>query len=435
MVRQALLRFVAAGAVVLAVVLVGGWFAAVRAAEREAVDDALHRTVTLAHAVLEPTLTDAIVRRAPAAVEAVDEVVSTHVLGADVLRVKLWTPDGLVLYSDEPALIGQRYTLPAQEQEALATGKPAAKITNLAKPENRYDRGFGPLLEVYLPVHTPSGQVLLFETYQPKSTVSARSREVLAGFAPILLGGVVLTFALLVPVAASLAHRLEAAQAERGKLLDRALDAAATERRRIAAHLHDGVVQPLVDSSFTLGEIAGRLGAAEQHEAAEAVRAAATEMRDRVRGLRSLVRESYPPSPPRGGLARALRDLTVPLTGRGIVVETELAEAMNLPANAEAALFRVAQEALRNVVAHADAQRVRLHLAVADGSATFAVADDGRGFVVLDRDLPASGPPDGRLGLTLLADALRELGGTLVVDSAPGRGTVVTAVVPAASAS
>jgi two-component system, NarL family, sensor kinase len=138
----------------------------------------------------------------------------------------------------------------------------------------------------------------------------------------------------------------------------------------------------------------------------------------------------YPPGPPTAGLIRALHDLVGPLTGRGIAVDLRLPESVDLSRSVEAALFRVAQEVIRNVVTHADAQHVRVSLVVDTGRATLAVEDDGRGFVVLHRDRPVSATPDGRLGLALLADTLRELGGALTVDSTPGLGTVVTATAP-----
>ena len=97
---------------------------------------------------------------------------------------------------------------------------------------------------------------------------------------------------------------------------------------------------------------------------------------------------------------------------------------LRLPAGAETLLFRVARECLHNVRKHAAASRVAVTLAVDGGTATLTVTDDGRGFEPDDPD------PDAGLGLRLLADLVTEAGGRLLVDAAPGRGTVVHAEVP-----
>ena len=75
----------------------------------------------------------------------------------------MWTPDGRIAYSDEPRLIGTRYALGEDEQQALATGDAEAEVADLSKPENRFERDEGSLLEVYLPIRTPGGRQALFE--------------------------------------------------------------------------------------------------------------------------------------------------------------------------------------------------------------------------------------------------------------------------------
>ena len=119
-------------------------------------------------------------------------------------------------------------------------------------------------------------------------------------------------------------------------------------------------------------------------------------MRAGIRSLRSLVVDIHPPNLRRTGLAAALGDLTASMTARGIAVTLVVDDgaARRSGGPAEQFAFRVAQEALRNVVAHADASTVELRLgrrAGADGDVlTLAVTDDGRGFD------PATPPPDDR---------------------------------------
>ncbi len=262
-VRQAMTRFIAAGIVALLLVSAGVWFAASRAAEREAIEDARQRTITLASALVQPELTQAMVDGDPAAQAEFAALVQERVLSDEVVRVKIWNRDGVIVWSDEPRLIGSQYSLGDEELEVIDTGGVAvAEASDLERPENRFDGGHGPLLEVYLPVWTPAGETLLFETYQTRTAVDARQGDVLGEFAPITIGGMVLLLLVLVPVAWSLARSLDRARAERMRLLQHALDASTTERRRIAAHLHDGIVQSLAGSSYALSGVADKLRSA-----------------------------------------------------------------------------------------------------------------------------------------------------------------------------
>ena len=429
MVRRALTRFVAAGVVALVVVGVGVWWAARNAAEREAVNDARQRTITLAQAAVGPSLTDQLVTGSPGALRRFDAIVRERVLGDGVLRVKLWTRDGRIVYSDRSGLIGKRYPLDDEEQAVFRTGRAAAEESDMSRAENRLDRAHGSLLEVYMPVRTPGGVELLFETYQTRSAVATRRSEVLAAFAPITLAGLGVLLMALVPVAWSLARRLEQARAEREQLLRHALEASTTERRRIAAHLHDGMVQSMAGASYALTGVADCLESEEQPWAASVVHHAAAELRQNVRALRSLLVEIYPPSLRRAGLGPALSDLTAQLTSREIEVVLGLPELPDLDADTEAVLFRVAQEAVRNIVKHAEAGRVEVTLECSGDTLTLCVADDGKGFAASEVDLDKCAAR-GHIGLSLLIDAVREVGGSLTLDSAPGVGTTVTARVP-----
>ena len=108
--------------------------------------------------------------------------------------------------------------------------------------------------------------------------------------------------------------------------------------------------------------------------------------RNAIRQLRSLLLEIYPAALSERGLAAALSDLVAPLTARDIEVEADVEPHLALPTETEQLLFRVAQEAVRNIVAHAAADRVTIHVAGDDGVATLRVVDNGRGFDVDELD-------------------------------------------------
>ena len=99
-----------------------------------------------------------------------------------------------------------------------------------------------------------------------------------------------------------------------------------------------------------------------------------------------------------------------------------------LPPATEALLFRVAQEAVRNVRAHADARRLDVSVTTGDGRVTLEVADDGRGFT--PAEAPAANAPEGHFGLRLLADLARDSGADFELVSAPGAGTRVRLEAP-----
>ena len=199
---------------------------------------------------------------------------------------------------------------------------------------------------------------------------------------------------------------------------------------RIAADLHDGVLQGLSGTSLSLAAASARARGAGDDDGARAMDAAATDLRRRVRELRSLVVTVTPPALHEQGLATSLADLaaTLELRGTAVVVDVDGPLAAGQVAHAaEQLVFRTAQEAVRNVVRHAQAAHVRL-AAVRDADGLrLRVSDDGRGFD------PATVAPRARgsVGLELLTGLAAEQGGSLVVSSAPGRGTVVDLRLPA----
>ncbi|MGW0431854.1 sensor histidine kinase [Micromonospora sp. NPDC003197] len=201
------------------------------------------------------------------------------------------------------------------------------------------------------------------------------------------------------------------------------------ERERLAREIHDTVAQSL--SSIILLLRAARNAyldapAAARHQLDTATAAAHSALDD----TRRLVRALAPAELVGRSLPEALRRLVdgtgeFGLDGR-FTVEGEPAP---LPTRIEVSLLRAAQEALGNVRSHAAARRVVVTLTYLPHAVSLDVADDGRGF---DPQLPAlSGPTAGTgLGLAAMRARLAEVGGSLVVESAPGHGTVLGATVP-----
>ncbi|MFL6019246.1 MAG: sensor histidine kinase, partial [Gaiellaceae bacterium] len=302
-----------------------------------------------------------------------------------------------------------------------------AGISDLSAPENRYERPRGKLLEVYMPVHTPSGRPLLFETYLRFSDVAASGRKVWLTFLPALVVALLMLWLLQLPIALSLARRLRRAHAEREALLLRALNASDTERRVIAADLHDGVVQDLAGTSYALAVAAENVDVTPTNEVARALRSGADATRQSMRQLRSLLVEIYPPNLRDAGLEPALNDLAARAVARGVAVDVDVADGLRPSDAVERLVFRTAQEALRNVVEHAGAGTCSNEVDANGRGVVLVVADNGRGF---ERAVLDDRRAQGHLGLALLADQAADLGGSLDIDSTPGAGTRVTLTVP-----
>lgn len=219
-----------------------------------------------------------------------------------------------------------------------------------------------------------------------------------------------------------------AVAAESARLFTEARDKAVLEERhRLARELHDSVSQALY--GIALGAQTAR--ALLERSPADAAgpldyvlslaEAGLTEMRALIFELRPEILETE-------GLGVALRRQADAVRARhGIDVRLTLCEEPALPYEVKEAVYRIAQEALNNVVKHARARRVEIRFDCAAEMLTLEVADDGVGFAAEDA-------APGHLGLQSMRERAAGLGGTAEVDSAPSRGTRVTARLPRAPA-
>jgi signal transduction histidine kinase len=194
-------------------------------------------------------------------------------------------------------------------------------------------------------------------------------------------------------------------------------DARDAERARIAREVHDAISQHL----FALRMIAAGMRRADpDNQQARAIEHISEEA---LRDTQALLIELRPVSLNGAGLASALREICAAYHDRlGVTVDASLDD-VTVPAPVEHALLRIAQEALANAVRHGHASELAVSVTRHEGHVELTVRDAGSGF-----DAAAAHP--GR-GLTHIRDRAAELGGTLRVDSAPGRGTTITAWVPA----
>jgi two-component system NarL family sensor kinase len=419
--RQRVFIQIIAGAilVIVAVALVGV-VAARRLAEAEAVNDAAKTADLLADSVVQPALADGLLTGDAAAFASMDSAIREHVLGHSIVRVKIWDSNGRIVYSDEPALVGQTFPLGDEELAVFSNPVTRADISDLTAPENRFEQGNLKLLEAYRPVWTPTGSELLFETYFKYDDVTERSAQLWRGFAGVTLSSILLLVVLMMPILWRLLDRLNRSQAQREALLQRALDASTEERRRIAGALHDGVVQDLAATSFTVAGAAERAASLGQPALANDLRSAAGTVRTSIGGLRSLLVDIYPASLAAAGLAAALDDLAASVRSRGMAVTVDVQTQTGLDQAGERLVFRVAQECLNNVARHAAATTVSLRLRRTDEYVQLEIDDDGVGF---DAATKIAHPEEGHFGLRILGDVVAVAGAELWLASAPGAGT------------
>ncbi len=417
-------KFAVGGLVALAAVGVGSYFLMRHIGTTEAIDNSKTVTRIVGRQIVEPELTDGILHERPSSISRLDRVVENRVLSDEIVRVKIWTAGGRIVYSDKNRLIGSRYQLGADDLQVLRQGGVDAGVTDLSQPENRFERAQGNVLEVYLGVHAPNGRPLLFETYQRFSSIASSGSSIWKAFAPAIIGALLILALLQVPLASSMARRLRRGHAEREALLKKAIDASDQERRRIAGDLHDGVVQSLSGTAFSLAAAAERTGGNGSGTAHEALQRGAAQTRQSVGELRSLMVDIYPPSLREKGLESALLDLTASLEQRGIATELDVPPGLHLTAETEAVLYRVAQEAVRNAAMHAEPTRVTVAVEHGDGWVSLTVTDNGRG-------LPGeASSPAGHFGMQLMRDLVADADGELEIEPGPDGGTRVRLEVP-----
>ncbi len=214
---------------------------------------------------------------------------------------------------------------------------------------------------------------------------------------------------------------------ERRRMRDLAaqvIDAQDAERSRIARELHDSTAQTLTAVTLQLSAVARECEGVVAAERMEMVRSLAQSALEEVRMLAVSV---YP---------RVLDDLGLPAAldwlsrqtheeGHLEVIASIDVDGVRFSRSTASALYRVAQEALRNVQRHANATRAILSLHVEGDSAVLEVADDGTGFDLADAETRRPG-----MGLFAMRERLELVGGDATIDTAPGMGTTVRARVP-----
>ncbi|MBL8662674.1 MAG: hypothetical protein JNM29_07585 [Candidatus Odyssella sp.] len=372
-------------------------------------------------------------------------------LGRRIVSFKVWARGGTVIYASRAALVGRKF-VPGDKLRQAWSGTVAAEFDHLDEAEHEAERETGlPLLEIYVPIRqTYTDRVIaVVEFYENAEKLRAdifRAKlESWLMLGAVGIGAVAALFGVVAGASRTIQRQRTALQARIAELSDalsknqelqqrlsrssrRAAEINERYLRQIGSDLHDGPAQLLSLALLRLDA----LGAP-----AQAAGAAAPVLAEERKGVRSVLADALHeirsvsiglslPELSLLTLSDTIREAVRAHEGRtGRRVTLSLA---GLPATAphvvKATAFRIVQEGLNNAARHGGAGPHEVGAACADGRLVITVDDAGPGF-----DRAAAGDAK-RLGLVGLRERLETLGGSLTIDSAPGQGTKLAAVLP-----
>lgn len=217
--------------------------------------------------------------------------------------------------------------------------------------------------------------------------------------------------------------RVAAALEKRRLRLQAESAAALAERNRLARELHDAVSQTLFAASL-IAEVLPALWEIDPDEGQKRLLELRSLSKGALAEMRTLLLELRPTALAEADLPSLLQQLKNAISGRArLPITLEIQGYRPLPVDVKIAFYRITQEALNNIVKHAEAENVTVRLTCTDKWVRLHVEDDGRGF---SREHALQD----RLGLGIMGERAEEIGATLNIESKPGRGTIVAVFWP-----
>lgn len=451
------LRFALASLLAFVLVAVGALYLLVRnARDRAELVGARHATF-VGQAVLGPMFAGIDLDRPVTGDQyrRAAEAVRSRVLSDGLaVRVKIWRPDGTIVFSDEPALVGMRFADEASELAEVAEGHLEMGVSDLEDEENEFERSLADtLFYTYAPLRTrPDGPIVaVAEIYQDYSFIQDDIDAVVRRVAVIVVGGLAVLYALLLPIALRASRELRRRNEQLAELLQRE-QATVAELRDLARKKDDFVSAASHELRSPLTSILGSLSTLRQTDVADDP-AARTDFLDaaerQAKRLERLVENLLTEAHLEEARPVELADVDLAEAAAALVDELGAADrvALDLPAGTvrtdRARIAEVLRYLLDNALKYSPERTVvTVGGSVEDGELRLRVTDLGPGIDPGDQaeiferfhqvDQSSTRSHDGLgLGLHLARELVEELRGRVDVDSGPGRGSTFTVTVPA----
>lgn len=205
---RTLWRYAGIGAVVLVAVASIAVFVSVRVGHARALRQPVAGGEIVAARVVAPAVTQGVYDGNSKDLGALDDRIRVRKAGSTIERVKVWSADGVILYCDDPRQIGQRYPLDPGALKALNTQRAESTVTDLSRPENVLDQGFGESLEVSTGTRDAAGRPILVQTYFTVDRLDADEAALIRPIVAVVLVSLLLFGLLLVSLAYSLTRRV-----------------------------------------------------------------------------------------------------------------------------------------------------------------------------------------------------------------------------------
>ncbi len=426
--RGAIVQFVGRCAVALLIVGIATFGVASKLSTQQALHDAKVRGEIFTKGVAAPLVTQEFREGRPGAVHRFDTIMRNRLKLGSIAHIKVWNPDGTILWADEPNIAGRTMPVPSQVAEQSTNDFALSWASSTEKSGDGDGLGQPGMLEVYVGTLGHDHKPVIVESYWSASSIDTRYHAFLSRLAPLSLGALLLLMVAIVPLGVSLARRLANSTKERDRMLQHALRASDLERRRMTRTLHDGVIQDLAGLAYVLPTVTPTEPRnADEAELRSTLLEATDLLKSDVRQLRDILADLYPPSLEKEGLDAALTELADWAGRKGIDVTVSTRGTEDLePAYARLA-YRVVREGLINVVSHSGAEHALVWVRVTPLSGVeIAVRDDG-----LPCKPRAADQETGHFGLRILRDVMTDLGGELTVEHASAGGTELRASLPA----
>jgi signal transduction histidine kinase len=364
--------------------------------------------------------------------------VRERVLRWPIVKLTIWRSDGMIVFSEDPTLVGTQHTLAETLKQAFRRRVPVSTIMGPAE-----EHGPHPTvkhLDTYVPVFFDANErrgipVAMVQISQDYAGIQSEVGRLFRTVTMTLIAGLAFLYVSLLPILVRVSRtlsrqnaRLEEQARERRRLLDMVLRTSEEERKLLAADLHDGPIQRLAGLGYRLERARNRLDRGNAEGAAALMGELQEGLSEETRRLREMMAELRPPVLDQRGLDSALRDQAAAFErswGVGCSVRASLDH--RLDPDVETVLYRVAQEALTNVAKHAHAEQAWVSLRARNGSVVLEVGDDGIGF---DPLYASNNNGRDHFGLTAMRERVEMAGGRWEIHSSPGEGTRVVAEFP-----